>query len=138
MLSTFPLLQYLLIVSAGWVHRQQLEVIDYLQEENRVLRQLLGDKRLRFTDAQRRRLAEKANHPGRFEGGRMRRAWRRSALGRVLPQHRARLRELLPLSRADCTVGRSPSGALKGFREIEVIDGRPRFAKHSIDVIQRR
>ena len=65
MLSTFPPLQYLLIVFAGWVHRQQLDVIDYLQEENRILRELLGDKRLRFTDAQRRRLAEKARRLGR-------------------------------------------------------------------------
>ena len=65
MLSTFPPLQYLLIVFAGWVHRQQLDIIDYLQEENRVLRELLGDKRLRFTDAQRRRLAEKARRLGR-------------------------------------------------------------------------
>ena len=58
-------LQHLLIVFAGWVHRQQLDVIDYLQEENRVLRELLGDKPLRFTDAQRRRLAEKARRLGR-------------------------------------------------------------------------
>lgn len=65
MLSTFPTLQYLLIAFAGWVHRQQLDVIDYLQEENRVLRELLGDKRLRFTDAQRGRLAEKAKRLGR-------------------------------------------------------------------------
>jgi hypothetical protein len=36
MLSTFTPLEYLLIVFAGWVHRQQLDVIDYLQEENRV------------------------------------------------------------------------------------------------------
>ena len=64
MLSTFPPLQYLLIVFAGWVHCQQLDVIDYLQEENRILRELLGDKRLRFTDAQRRRLAEKAKRLG--------------------------------------------------------------------------
>jgi len=34
-------------------------------KENRVLREMLGDQRLRFTDAQRRRLAEKANRLGR-------------------------------------------------------------------------
>ena len=34
--------------------------IDYLREENRVLREQLGDKRLQFTDDQRRRLAAKA------------------------------------------------------------------------------
>ena len=36
------------------------DVIDYLQEENRVLRQQLGGKRLRLSDEQRRRLAAKA------------------------------------------------------------------------------
>ena len=30
--------QFLLLVVAGWVNRQQQDVIDYLQEENRVLR----------------------------------------------------------------------------------------------------
>ncbi len=65
MLERFPPLQYLLIVFAGWVNRQQLDVIDYLKEENRVLREMLGDQRLRFTDAQRRRLAEKARRLGR-------------------------------------------------------------------------
>ena len=35
--------QFLLLVLAGWVNRQQQDVIDYLQEENRVLRAgLLG------------------------------------------------------------------------------------------------
>ena len=40
--------------------QQQRDVIDYLQEENRVLRQQLGGKRLRLSDEQRRRLAAKA------------------------------------------------------------------------------
>ena len=65
MLDSFPPLQYLLIVFAGWVNRQQLDVIDYLKEKNRVLREMLGDQRLRFTDAQRRRLAEKEKRLGR-------------------------------------------------------------------------
>ena len=34
--------QFLLLVLAGWVNRQQQDVIDYLQEENRVLRAGLG------------------------------------------------------------------------------------------------
>ena len=46
-------LQFLLVVLAGWVNRQQEEVIAYLQAENRVLREQLGGKALRFTDAQR-------------------------------------------------------------------------------------
>jgi transposase InsO family protein len=50
---------------AGWANRKQLDVVAYLQEENRVLREQLGGKRLRFTDAQRRRLAAKAKKIGR-------------------------------------------------------------------------
>jgi hypothetical protein len=64
-----PLLPYpfrfMLIALAGWVNQQQRDVIDYLQEENRVLREQLGAKRLRFTDEQRRRLAAKAKTLGR-------------------------------------------------------------------------
>ena len=44
----------LLISLAGWLNQQQQDVIDYVQEENRILRQPLGDKRLRFNDDQRR------------------------------------------------------------------------------------
>jgi hypothetical protein len=47
------------------MNQQQRDVIDYLQEENRVLREQLGPRRLRFTDAQRRRLAAKAKTLGR-------------------------------------------------------------------------
>ena len=53
-------LQALALIFAGWVNRAQQDVIDYLQEENRALRERLGGKRLRFTDVQRRRLAERA------------------------------------------------------------------------------
>jgi hypothetical protein len=44
----------------GWMNQQQLQLIDYLREENRVLREQMGKKRLRFNDDQRRRLAVKA------------------------------------------------------------------------------
>ena len=50
---------------AGWVNRHQLDVIEYLQEENRVLKERFGGTRLRFTDAERRRLARKARPLGR-------------------------------------------------------------------------
>lgn len=46
----------LLIAVAGWRNRQQAGVIEYLREENRVLRELHGKKRLRLNDDQRRRL----------------------------------------------------------------------------------
>jgi len=39
-------------------------VIDYLREEVRILKELNGKKRLRFTDEQRRRLARKAKRIG--------------------------------------------------------------------------
>ena len=58
-------LQVLMLIFAGWVNRHQQDVIEYLQEENRALREQLGGKRLRFTDRQRRRLAVKAKAVGR-------------------------------------------------------------------------
>jgi hypothetical protein len=55
----------LLISVDGWMNHQQQEVIDYLQEENRMLREQLQGKRLRFNDDQRRRLAVRAKKLGR-------------------------------------------------------------------------
>jgi putative transposase len=54
----------LLISLAGWLNQRQQDVIEYLQEENRVLREQLGGKRLRFNDGQRRRLAVRAKKLG--------------------------------------------------------------------------
>src|SRR5262249_53836122 len=71
-------MQFLLYMLIGWVSRQQAEVIEYLKAENLALRKKLGGKRLRFTDAQRRRLARKAK-----------------------PLGRARLRELSPIVTPD-------------------------------------
>ena len=50
---------------AGWLQRQPTAVIEYLQAENRLLRQQLGGRRIVFTDADRRQLAEKARAVGR-------------------------------------------------------------------------
>ena len=58
-------LQFLMLIVAGWVNRHQQEAIEYLQEENRVLREQLGGKRLRLSDVQRRRLAQRAHPMGR-------------------------------------------------------------------------
>ena len=58
-------MQMLLLMFAGWVNRHQLNMIEYLQEENRVLKGRMGGQRLRFTDAERRRLARKAQALGR-------------------------------------------------------------------------
>ena len=57
--------QLLAIALAGWLNRHQQAVIDYLIEENRVLKDQLDGQRLRFTDEQRIRLAVKAKVLGR-------------------------------------------------------------------------
>ena len=58
-------LQMIFVMFAGWVNEHQQVVIAYLQEENRVLREVQGKKRLRFNDDQRRRLAAKGRALGR-------------------------------------------------------------------------
>jgi len=54
----------LLISLAGFLNQQQQDVIEYLHEENRVLREQLGGRQLRFKDDQRRRLAVRAKKLG--------------------------------------------------------------------------
>ncbi len=58
-------LRLLLATFAGWVNRDQAQVIAYLVEENRVLKEQLKGRRLRLTDTQRRRLAAKGKVLGR-------------------------------------------------------------------------
>ncbi|MGB5584601.1 MAG: hypothetical protein WBO93_13525, partial [Gammaproteobacteria bacterium] len=53
------------IAVAGGLNRQQQVVIDYLIEENRVLKEQVEGQRLRFTDEQRMRLVVKAKGLGR-------------------------------------------------------------------------
>ncbi len=60
-----PALQFLVLTFAGWVNRHQDDLIAYLREENRVLREHLGPRPLRLTDAQRRRLAVRGQKLGR-------------------------------------------------------------------------
>jgi hypothetical protein len=55
----------MLIAVSGWMNHRQRQVIEYLREENRVLREQLGDRRVRLDDDQRRRLAIKAKALGR-------------------------------------------------------------------------
>ncbi len=52
--------QLVAVMLAGWINRHQQAAIAYQKEEIKVLREMLGGKRLRFTDEQRRRLALKA------------------------------------------------------------------------------
>jgi len=56
-LDPFP---FLVISVASWINQRQQQVIEYLIEENRVLREQMGNRRMRFTDNQRCRLAAKA------------------------------------------------------------------------------
>jgi transposase InsO family protein len=57
--------QLYVAIIAGWIHRQQQEVIEYLRTENRVLRETHGPKRILLNDDQRRRLAVKGKILGR-------------------------------------------------------------------------
>jgi hypothetical protein len=65
MSSLLQPLHLLLMMFAGWINRHQLDVIDYLREENRLLKERLGGHHIRFTDTERRRLARKAYALGR-------------------------------------------------------------------------
>ena len=67
----------LVLTVAGWVNRHQEDLIDFLREENRILREERGRRPLRLTDAQRRRLAVRGKRLGR-------RAWMQVA-GIVTP-----------------------------------------------------
>jgi putative transposase len=56
---------FLIISIAGWMNQRQQQVIEYLVEENRVLREQIGNRRMRLTDNQRCRLAVKAKRLSR-------------------------------------------------------------------------
>lgn len=62
--SCLPL-QYLIAALALWLNRQQQDVIDYLKEENQLLKAKLGDLKIQFTDGERCRLAIRAKALGR-------------------------------------------------------------------------
>src|SRR5712672_2666297 len=68
MCPTFDPFRLLLISVAGWWGQQQRDAIDYLREENRVLREQLGDRRLRLNDDQRRRRPRRRDLAGEFFG----------------------------------------------------------------------
>src|SRR4029453_8270814 len=56
---------FLVVSISGWINQHQQQLIEYLVEENRVLREQIGNWRMRFTDEQRRRLAARAKKLGR-------------------------------------------------------------------------
>jgi transposase InsO family protein len=58
-------LRLLLLAITGWLERQEREALAYLIEENRILRRQVSQRRLQFTDDDRRRLAIRADRLGR-------------------------------------------------------------------------
>ena len=65
MRKTLDPFRFLLLCLAGWMNQQQQHAINYLREEKRILRAQIGNRRLRFTDRERRRLAARAKCVGR-------------------------------------------------------------------------
>ena len=65
MTADYSPLRALFLTVSGWVHREQQRTIEYLLEENRVLKEQMKGRKLRLTDDQRRRLAAKAELLGR-------------------------------------------------------------------------
>src|SRR5260370_38232030 len=57
--------QLYFVILAGWVNRQQQQVIEYLRTENQILREKIGKRRILLDDDQRRRLAVKGKVLGR-------------------------------------------------------------------------
>jgi len=60
-----PILHVLAVVLAGWLNRHQQHVLDYLLEENRILKRQLRGRRLRLTETDRVRLAVRGVALGR-------------------------------------------------------------------------
>jgi transposase InsO family protein len=107
--------QLLSVIIAGILNDQQRLVIEYLREENRVLRQQLGRKRLRFTDDQRRRLAAKGQALGR--------RWLREICTIVTPETILRWHRTLIARKYDGSGNRGP--------------GRPRVMDQIRDLVVR-
>ena len=50
-------LRVLLLALSGWVNREQQRPIEYLVEENRILKEQFKGRKLRLNDDQRRRIS---------------------------------------------------------------------------------
>lgn len=57
--------QLCFLILAGWVNREQQEMIEYLCTENQILKELVRKKRIQLNDDQRRRLAVRGKILGR-------------------------------------------------------------------------
>ena len=106
-------LQFFVLTMAGWLNRHQEDLIEYLREENRVLREQLGSRPLRLTNAQRRRLAVRGKRLGR-------RALAEVA-GIVTPD--TILRWYRSLIRWQCPEASRPTADLEGDRQAGGEDG---------------
>ncbi len=104
--------QFLMLMFAGWVNGSQQQVIEYLQAENRVLREQIGRDRILFSDGQRRRLASKAKVIGRRQ---------LAALGTIVtPDTLLRWYRQLVAKKYDGSTSRKP-GRPKTAAEIETL-----------------
>ena len=56
---------FLVVSLSGWMNERQQHAIHYLMAENPVPREQVGNRRMRFSDDQRRRLAVRAKKSGR-------------------------------------------------------------------------
>src|ERR1700693_5915891 len=65
MLKIIDPFRFVLLALSGWMNQRHVQMIDYLREENKVLKEQLGGRRLRLNDDQRRRLAARAKGLGR-------------------------------------------------------------------------
>ena len=96
---------FVVLALAAWLNREQQAAIEYLQEENRLLRQRLGPKRLRFTDRERVRLGRLARRVGRK---RLRRLSTLASPETLLRWYRTLVARKYDGSRARSRLGRPP------------------------------
>ena len=107
--------QLLAVIVAGRLSEQQQQVIDYLCEENRVLREKLGKRRVRLNDDQRRRLAAK--------GKALRRRLLAEICSIVTPDTILRWHQRLIAAKYDGSDKRRPGrpGVMKEIRRLTVL-----------------
>ena len=114
--------QLFFIIRAGWVNRQQHEIIAYLRCENQMLREKLGRKRILLNDDQRRRLAVKGKVLGRRLLGEIGTLF---TPDRILRWHRMLVAKKWDYSERRKSVGRPR------VRQ-DIVDLVPRFARENI------
>ena len=95
-----------LVPLAGWMNREQRHVIDYLQEEIRILKEQQGTATPRSTDEQRARLARKAK---RIRFGRLGEIASLVTPQRLLRWHRQLVARKYDSGGKRRTVGRPPT-----------------------------